>query len=71
MNVPQYLEFIHLSILNDFEKIVENLNDIKLYDTDPIVALGGMTKYSQNSTTLLADINMLASVVNQKLKPSQ
>src|ERR1035437_1204318 len=67
LSVPQSLAFLHLGVLNGFEKIVKNLNDIKLYDTDPIVALSGMTKYSQNSTTLLADINMLASVVNQKL----
>jgi len=69
MTVPASLASLHLNVLNSFERVLENLNDVQLYDTDPVVALGGMTKYNQNATTLLSDVNNLASVIDQKLKP--
>ncbi|MBI3888351.1 hypothetical protein HY311_00990 [Candidatus Nomurabacteria bacterium] len=69
ISVPSSLASLHLNVLNDFERVVENLNDLKLYNTDPIVALGGMTKYNQNATTLVSDVKNLAAVINQKLKP--
>jgi hypothetical protein len=68
MSVPQSLAFLHLNVLNDFEKVLENLNDIKLYNTDPIVALSGITKYNQNATTLVSDITKLIDIINKKLK---
>jgi hypothetical protein len=69
LSVPPSLAELHLNVLNGYEKIVENLNDIQLYDTDPVVALGGITKYSPNTTTLTSDLNKLADAINQILKP--
>ena len=67
MTVPQTLAVLHLNVLNDFEKIAENLNDIKLYDTDSVVALSGITKYQTNAPALVSDINKLNDAINQKL----
>jgi hypothetical protein len=69
INVPQSLAVLHLNVLNDFEKIAENLNDIKLYDTDTVVALGGITKYQTNAPTLTSDVTNLTNAIIQKLKP--
>lgn len=69
MIVPQYFAFLHLNILNSFEKVLENLQDIKLYDTDPIVSLSGMTKYSENANILVFNMSKLADAITQKLKP--
>jgi hypothetical protein len=68
MTVPQSLAVLHLNALNDFEKVAENLNDIKLYDTDTVIALGGITKYQTNAPVLTSDVTNLANTINQKLK---
>ena len=67
MTVPQSLAVLHLNVLNNFEKIAENLNDIKLYDTDSIVALSGITKYQTNAPALVSDITKLNDAISQKL----
>jgi len=68
MEIPQSLAPLHLDVINGFERIAENLNDIKLYDTDVIAALSGMSKYNQNSTTLVSNITKLTDAITQKLK---
>jgi hypothetical protein len=68
MTVPQSLALMHLDVLNGFERVGENLNDIQLYDTDTVIALGGITKYSQNANTLVFNMSKLADTITQKLK---
>jgi hypothetical protein len=68
IEVPQSLVILHLDVLNGFQGIVENLNDIKLYETDALVALRGISKYSQNSARLESAISKLTDVLDQKLK---
>jgi len=51
---------------------VENLNDIELYDKDPIVAMGAISQYETNSTGLqYAAINLNAAYnkIIQELRP--
>ena len=69
METPQSLATLHLSVINNFEKISENLNDIKLYDTDSVVALSGMSGYDQNATALISSITTLTNTISQRLKP--
>ena len=66
-SVPQSLSSLHLNVINSLERLVENLNDIQLYDTDSIIALGGISKYEGNATKLESDLNSLANAINQKL----
>ena len=64
---PQTFVTLHLNVLNGFERILENLNDIQLYSTDPVVALGGISQYQTNATALLANITQLTDAINKKL----
>jgi hypothetical protein len=67
MNVPQSLTSAHLDFLNGLERTLENLNDIKLYDNDPIVFLGAVTQYGPNITLLGSAIQNLKNEIAQKL----
>ncbi|MFH1201098.1 MAG: thrombospondin type 3 repeat-containing protein [bacterium] len=68
MNVPQSLVSLHLDSLNGLERVIENLNDIKLFDTDPILALGAISQYDKNATLLESAAIKLMNAVIQKLK---
>ena len=65
--VPQSLAALHLEVINALERVVENISDIKLYDTDPVVALGGINQYETNSTLLESAVKNLGDMVKQKL----
>ena len=62
INVPPYFLSIHLQTINGLEKIAENLADIKLIDKDPLVAMGAMSQYPQNS----AELQNYIDTLNQK-----
>ena len=66
--VPQSLVSLHLNAINALEGVIENLNDIEQYNTDPIVAFSGMSKYDQSSTAVTTAMQNLANAINQKLK---
>lgn len=65
--VPKSLLALHLNIINSMERLSENLSDIKLYDTDPIVSLGAISQYNQNTNTLESDIRNIQNTIQQKL----
>jgi len=67
MNVPKSILTLHLNFLNSLEKLVENINDMKLYDSDPILAIGAITQYNQNSTNMQLAVNNLTEIIKQKL----
>jgi len=67
MSVPQSLSLLHLGLLNALQRLSENINDIKLYDTDVIVALGGISQYESNTTALGLATNNLKNAIQQKL----
>jgi hypothetical protein len=66
IEVPFELAPIHLSTLNSFERVVENLSDVKLVDTDTIVAMGAISQYQDNDDTLASDIAKLVATLNEK-----
>lgn len=68
ISVPQSISTLHLNVINAEERLVENLIDIKLYDTDPILSLGGISKYQENATSLESALNSLADIIIQKLR---
>lgn len=68
MNVPQSLASLHLDVLNTLEKLSENVSNIRLYDTDVVVAMSGINQYGTNTNALGVAINNLANAVSQRLK---
>jgi len=64
MSVPQSLAFAHIDFLNGWEKIMENLSDIRLYDTDPVLSLGGISQYEDNSNFLFSAGENLMELIN-------
>jgi len=67
MSVPQAISTLHLNVINSLERLAENISDIKLYDTDAIMALGGISRYQASADQLETDLNNLANAINQKL----
>lgn len=68
MKVPQSLVLLHLDSLNGLERVIENLSDMKLFDTDPILAMGAISQYDKNATLLESAVLKLRNAVIQKLK---
>lgn len=67
IEIPKSVAVLHVEVLNGMEKLAKNLEDIKQYDTDSILALAGISQY-ENSVTLLKDsIKKLAEFVYIKL----
>ena len=56
----------HLDVINALERLAENLNDVELYETDPIVAMGAMSKYEENTTLLDSAVKKLVTLIKQK-----
>ena len=67
INVPRPISDPHLSVINPLERVVENISDIKFYDTDAIPAIGAINQYGKNSTDLGLASNMLTEAIKQKL----
>lgn len=66
IRVPQSFAFAHLDFLNGLERIMENLSDIRLYDTDPILSLSGISQYENNSALFISANKNLLDKINQK-----
>lgn len=67
MEVPQSLSGSHLNVINAIEVLVENTSDIKLYETDVIIALSAISQYEQNTAILETAIDDLGNAIAQKL----
>jgi hypothetical protein len=67
MNVPQSLASLHLDFINAFQVLSDNLKDIKLYDSDPIVALSAISQYDKNATVVESTALKLSNAIEQKL----
>jgi hypothetical protein len=67
MSVPRAFAYQHLDYLNGMERIVENLSDLRLYESDPLVALGGMNQYEKNLELYVQAVQNLTDTVNQKI----
>jgi len=67
INVPQPISTLHLNVINNLEGLIENLNDIKLYESDSIMSLGGITKYGENASNLVSNLTSLTNTITQKI----
>jgi hypothetical protein len=68
MSVPQSLVSLHLDFLNAGERVVENLNDVQLFESDPILAMGAIIQYNANATSLEMAAIRLKNTIEQKIK---
>ncbi|HBA45601.1 hypothetical protein A2W67_00765 [Candidatus Nomurabacteria bacterium RIFCSPLOWO2_02_40_28] len=68
ISVPKSLASIHLELVNILQKLSENTSDIKLYESDVIVALSAIGQYEANITALETTSNKLGTIIEQKLK---
>ena len=64
INVPSKLSVFHLDLINAFEVVAENLNDIKLISKDPVVAISAISQYLKNNDQIELTINKLAAEIN-------
>ncbi|MEK7564561.1 MAG: thrombospondin type 3 repeat-containing protein [Patescibacteria group bacterium] len=67
IGVPESLSTSHLEVVNIMQKLSENISDIRLYDTDIVVALSGISQYSKNSESVQVSIEKLSTLINKKL----
>lgn len=68
VEVPEDLSGAHLNLMNSLERVVENLTDIKLYDSDAIIAMGAIIKYGENSDLLDSALLNLNNAIVAKMK---
>ncbi len=67
MSVPQSILGPHLKTVNSLQKLSENLDDMKLYETDAVVFLGAVSQYTPNTAELQLNLNNLENSIQQKL----
>jgi hypothetical protein len=60
---PVSLATIHLDAINAFEKMFENLNDMKMINDDPLVAMGAINQYLVSSAQADAAVQKLAALI--------
>ncbi len=66
--VPPSMVQIHLEVLNNLEKLSENISDIRLYETDIVVAMSGISQYEKNTENLGLAAQKLADAINKIIK---
>lgn len=66
--VPNQLAQLHLNAINAMERVLENVSDLQLYDSDPIVAIGAVENYQENISLFQSALDARADLINQKLK---
>lgn len=67
VNVPQSLAPLHLDLLNAGERAMENVSDLKFFESDPIIAMGAMSKYEENMNLFQSAFIALANAISKKL----
>lgn len=65
--VPQDFSLAHLNMINALEKVSENLSDIKLIDSDAVLALNAASQYEENYATLDSATYNLKKAIWKKL----
>jgi hypothetical protein len=68
VKVPSQLASTHLKLTNATQRCLEDFKNMKFYETDPIVALGGISSYQKNSILIDEATNELHKAIWQKIK---
>jgi len=67
IEVPQEFSNLHLGAINSLEKVMENLVDLQMIDTDVIVALSAINQYENSSAALESASYSLQKAIWDKL----
>lgn len=67
INVPSDLAQVHLDIINATERLMENESDFQSFDTDPIVAMTGISKYQENMNLYASAFEKYINIMDKKL----
>ena len=59
---------LHLNFLNSGQGLLENISDMQFFDTDPVIAMGAMSKYEENLNSFQTALVSLINTIDQKLK---
>ncbi len=68
MEVPESIAYLHLNMINSLEKLSENVSAIRLYNSDSVIALGGISQYQVNVDNFKLAVNKLVDSLAQRLK---
>lgn len=66
--VPQSIASLHLNALNAAERLMENISDMRLFDSDPIVALGAMSKFAENVDSFQSTLISMVIALSKNVK---
>ena len=67
ISVPPSLASLHLEVINELQKLSENMSDIRTFNTDVVVAFRGLTQYDTTTDDLLTAMYKLARAIDEKL----
>ncbi len=67
VGVPASIAPLHLAFLNAGERLLENISSMKFFDSDPILAVGAMSKYDENISSFQDSLHLLIITVMEKL----
>lgn len=67
ITVPGELALHHLGVMNALQGLMENLENIKLLESDVILALGAMSQYENNADILESALGNLGNALDKKL----
>ena len=63
MSVPVSLVPLHLALLNAGEKLIEDLQNMQLFNTDVVVSLGAASQYENDSANFAAAVTNLNNAI--------
>jgi hypothetical protein len=66
IKVPSSIAPLHLDITNSLQRLVENLTDLQLFESDPVIAMSAMSKYEENTALLEASAKKMSDVITNK-----
>ena len=67
IQVPRSLSLLHLDLINNSQKLLENISDLRLFDSDIIVAISAIGQYEKNASALATSASRLIETIKQKL----
>jgi hypothetical protein len=67
VEVPPAFLSLHLELVNNSQRLLENISDLKLIGSDPLVAITAISQYWENTASLELVAGRLEQAISQKL----
>ena len=65
VNAPAVIASSHLEVINSLQVLIENMEDIQLFDTDSLATLGALSQYENNVDRFNTAVERLSIALNQ------